>query len=155
MICPYCSSDKIVLRDGEYVCTECGTVVGYEVVPPRVKLATPVIKSRRIIALLEEEDKQTVKMKYSDMVKFYISKIARELGVAGIEQEAMRLFSALDKRAYQGKSPRAVAAAVVYLATERARYHVHKRDIAALVNISKFTVRDTVSRLRRYVPATE
>ncbi|WP_167827581.1 TFIIB-type zinc ribbon-containing protein [Pyrobaculum islandicum] len=49
MICPYCSSGKIVLQSGEYVCRECGTVVGWR---------RPELR-RRVAALLRGADRRS------------------------------------------------------------------------------------------------
>jgi len=149
--CPYCNSDKVILVDGEYVCTECGTVVGYEALPPMVTKIKPIKKIRQILIILEKEKKEIIKTKYSDIVKYYIAKICRELGSQELEKETLKLFSAIDKRAWQGKSPRVIAASLVYLAAERLNYHIHKRQIGEIVNVSKFSIRDTVVKLRKYV----
>lgn len=154
MICPYCRSDKIILKDGEYICTECGTVLGFEVVAPVPKQSISVIRRRTIFLSLEKENKKTINMKYSDIVKFYINKISTELAIEDIREVAWDLFQKLDKRVYQGKNPRVIAASVVYLAAEAMGVQIYKQTIAKIVNISKFTIRDTVSKLRRHVSTT-
>jgi transcription initiation factor TFIIIB Brf1 subunit/transcription initiation factor TFIIB len=152
MICPYCKSDKIILNEnGEYVCTDCGTVVGYELVLPRVKLEMPLRRESRLLVFLQRETKETVKRKYSELVRFYVAKTARELGRPDLEHVALSTFQGLDKRVYQGKNPRVLAAALVYMAAEKTGYHIHKQQIALLLNISKFSIRDTVTKLRRHV----
>jgi transcription initiation factor TFIIIB Brf1 subunit/transcription initiation factor TFIIB len=51
----------------------------------------------------------------------------------------------------RGKNPRVIAAALAYLAAEKLGFHIHKQQIAVILNISKFSIRDTVTKLRRYV----
>jgi transcription initiation factor TFIIIB Brf1 subunit/transcription initiation factor TFIIB len=150
--CPYCRSENIVLVDGEYVCKDCGSVIGPEVVPPRVKQINIIIPKRRImLILLEKETKEGVKKRYGEVVEFYITKITSELGREDIGKAAMKMFRKLDKRIYQGKSPRVIAAALFYLAAEQFGFYVHKQTIAKILGISKFSIRDTASRLRKYV----
>jgi transcription initiation factor TFIIIB Brf1 subunit/transcription initiation factor TFIIB len=152
MICPYCKSDKISLNEnGEYVCTECGTVLGFELMPPRVKFEAPLRRESRLLMYLEKETKETVKKRYSELVRFYLAKVARELGRPELEQVAWSMFTTFDKRVYQGKNPRVIAAALVYLAAEKSGSHIYKQQIAVILNISKFTIRDTVTKLRRHV----
>ncbi|MGB9703959.1 MAG: TFIIB-type zinc ribbon-containing protein [Pyrobaculum sp.] len=153
MNCPYCKSENIVLVDGEYVCKDCGSVIGPEVVPPRVKqISVATLKRRVVLILLEKETKEGVKKRYGEVVEFYITKIASELGREDVGKVAMEMFRKLDKRIYQGKSPRVIAAALSYLAAEQIGFYVHKQVIAKILGVSKFSIRDTASRLRRYVP---
>lgn len=151
MICTYCKSDKIVLIDGEYVCTSCGTVVGYELVAPIVKLTVSPRRENRIFVKLGEEKKEVVKKKYSEVVLYYIDKICTDLGINEVRYVSYELFRTLDKRVYQGKNPRVVAASIVYLAAERLGVHIIKQNIAKVVKVSKLTIRDTVSKFRKYV----
>ena len=44
-----------------------------------------------------------------------------------------------------------VAATLAYLAAERLGIHVHKRVIAEILKVSKFTIKDTAWRLRQYL----
>jgi len=152
VICQYCKSDKIILNEnGEYVCTNCGTVIGYELVLPRAKPEMPLRRGSRLVIFLERETREMVKRRYSELVKFYVAKVARELGRPDLERVALATFQGLDKRVYQGKNPRVLAAALVYMAAEKTGYHIHKQQIALLLNISKFSIRDTVTKLRRHV----
>ncbi|MFN7105135.1 MAG: TFIIB-type zinc ribbon-containing protein [Pyrobaculum sp.] len=151
MNCPYCKSDKIVLIHGEYVCTNCGTVVGYEMVAPRTTYETPIRREKKIVLFLSKESKISIKKRYSELVKIYMEKICKEIKREDIAQEAFKLFTELDKRIWQGKNPRVVAAALVYLAAERRQLYLHKQKIAKILNISKYTIRDTVSKIRKYV----
>jgi transposase-like protein len=99
MICPYCKSDKISLNENsEYVCTECGTVLGFELMPPRIKFEAPLRRESRLLVYLEKETKKTVKKRYSELVRFYLAKVARELSCLELEQVAWATFTALDKR---------------------------------------------------------
>ncbi|AAL63960.1 TFIIB-type zinc ribbon-containing protein [Pyrobaculum aerophilum] len=153
MKCPYCQSMNITLADGEYVCRDCGTVLGPEVVPPRPRQVLPVpVRHKLIMLALEQENKKSIKKKYSEMVKMYTGKVAEALGVPEVTVVALQIFQRLDKRIYQGKSPRVIAAAVAYLAAERLGIYIHKQVIAKILGVSKFSIRDTASRLRKYVP---
>ena len=68
---------------------------------------------------------------------------------------ALEIFKRLDKRVYQGKAPRVVAAALAYLAAERLGLYVRTQAIAKILNVSKYSVRDTAWRLRRYMQKEE
>ncbi|ABP51678.1 MULTISPECIES: TFIIB-type zinc ribbon-containing protein [Pyrobaculum] len=152
MICPYCKSTNITLADGEYVCRDCGTVLGPEMLPPRLRqVPVPVHKGKIVLTILEKEDKTTIKKRYSELVEHYVAKIAAALARKDLEMVALEIFRNLDKRVYQGKTPKAIAAALVYLAAERAGIHIYKQTIARILGISKFTIRDTVTRLRGHV----
>lgn len=152
MKCPYCQSENIVLTDGEYVCRDCGTVLGPELMPPKPKQVLPIaVRHKLVLLVLEQESKRSIKKKYGEIVRLYIGKVAEALGRPEVATVAMEIFQRLDKRVYQGKSPRVIAAAVTYLAAERLGLYIHKQVIAKILNVSKFSIRDTVSRLRRYV----
>ena len=72
---------------------------------------------------------------------------------AGVAVTALEIFKRLDKRVYQGRSPRVVAAALAYIAAERLGLYTHKRVIAEILNVSKLSIRDTATRLRRRLQA--
>ena len=101
MRCTYCGSDRVVLRDGEYVYAERGTVLGCEVKPPRW--------AERALRALERAAKTLLKAKYSLIVK--LGTVCRRLGVLDLDAEALSLFHSLPHTAWQGKSPRVVATA--------------------------------------------
>ena len=82
----------------------------------------------------------------------YLDKIAKALG-AEVAVTALEIFKRLDKRVYQGRSPRVVAAALAYIAAERLGIYAQKRVIAEILNVSKFSIRDTATHPRRYVQA--
>ncbi|MEM4793317.1 MAG: hypothetical protein QXS00_10440 [Pyrobaculum sp.] len=44
-----------------------------------------------------------------------------------------------------------MAAILAYIAAERLGIYVHKRVIAETLKVSKFTIRDTAWRLKRYL----
>ncbi|ABP51202.1 transcription initiation factor TFIIIB [Pyrobaculum arsenaticum] len=147
--CPHCQSANAA-ADGEYVCRECGTVIGPVLVPPVTKEAPrPPPRYRLIMTALERESRRSVR-RYSEVVKMHLGKVAKALG-AEVAAVALDIFKRLDKRVYQGRSPRVVAATLAYLAAERLGIYVHKRVIAEILKVSKFTIKDTVWRLRRYL----
>ncbi|MEM1597710.1 MAG: transcription initiation factor IIB family protein [Pyrobaculum sp.] len=150
MICTYCKSDKVRLVDGTYVCTECGTVLGYEMMPPIFK-DVPLRKTSTLVILLNKEDKKTIKRKYSEIVEYYITKICEGLGMPELREDAVRLFKNLDRRIYQGKNPKVLAASIVYIAADRQQIYIHKSNIAEILKISKYSIRDTVLKLRKHV----
>ena len=167
--CPYCRSTNIA-AEGEYVCRECGTVLGPVSLPPIVELApakqasasrkpaspvpAPLRRAfewyREYVATLEQEGRRRVKRRYLDMVKMHLDKIAVVLGDR-VATVALEIFQRLDKRAYQSKSPRVVAAALAYLATRRLGLYTHKRVIAEILNVSKFSIKDTAWRFKRHL----
>ena len=148
--CPYCQSTNVVAV-GEYVCRDCGTVIGPVLVPPRQPPSPPLRHAAaryRLIMALGREDKRSAKRRYSEIVKMHLDKIAEALG-AEVAVTALEIFKRLDKRVYQGRSPRVVAAALAYIAAERLGLYVHKRVIAKILNVSKFSIRDTATCLRK------
>jgi transcription initiation factor TFIIIB Brf1 subunit/transcription initiation factor TFIIB len=159
MGCPYCKSNKIVLNENsEYVCADCGTVLGFMLMPPRLsgelraplRMGHPLGMGRHIEKDIENGGKFVFKKRYSELVRSYLAETAKKLGRPELDQEAWSIFSRIDKRVYQSKNPRAVAAALVYMAAEKRGFNVSKPQIAVILNVSKFTVRDMVGRLRRY-----
>jgi len=139
MRCWYCGSEKVALVDGEYVCTECGTVLGYEVRPPKW--------AERALRALERETRATLRVKYSAIVEHYIYTVCRRLGEPELAEGALALFRSLPKTAWQGKSPRTVAAAVVYLAAGR----YTKRAVAEAAKVSPLSVRDVALKLKKHL----
>ena len=148
--CPYCQSANVA-ADGEYVCRDCGTVIGPVLAPPLLKEAPPPPqKYRLIMAALEQVDKKSVRRRYSEVVKMHLDKVAKALG-AEVAVAALETFKRLDKRVYQSRSPRVVAATLAYLAAERLGIYVHKSVVAEILKVSKFTIKDTAWRLRQYL----
>lgn len=141
MRCVHCGSERVVLADGEYVCTERGTVLGYEVRP--LKWAESALRA------LEMESRATLRAKYNLVVEHYIATICRRLGEQVLVESALALFRSLPKAAWQGKSPRAVAAAVVYLVASRLGYT--RRAVADAAKVSPLTVRDVAGELKKYL----
>ena len=147
---PYCHSANVVAV-GEYVCRDCGTVVGPVFMPPLLKEAPrPPPRYRLIMTALERESRRSVRRMYSEVVKMHLDKVSKALG-AEVAAVALETFKRLDRRVYQEKSPRVVAAALAYIAAERLGIYVHKRTIAEILKVSKFTIKDTAWRLRRHL----
>ena len=80
----------------------------------------------------------------------YLDKIAKAVGVE-VAAVALEMFRSLDRRVYQGKSPRVVAATLAYIVADRFGLYTHKRIVAEILNVSKFSIRDTAWRLRRHL----
>lgn len=152
--CPHCQSANVAAV-GEYVCRDCGTVIGPVLAPPATKeVPPPPPKYRIIMAALEQVDKRSVRRRYSEIVEMHLDKIAKALG-AEVAAVALEMFKRLDKRVYQGRSPRVVAATLAYLAAERLGIYVHKSVVAKILKVSKFTIKDTAWRLRRHLQEAE
>jgi len=117
--CAYCGSDRVVLRDGEYVYAGRDTVLGSEVKPPRWTERAP--------RALERAAETLLKAKYSLIVKHYIETVCRRLDVLDLNAEALSLFHSLLRTTWQGKSPRVVATAAkvsLYSVTTELRKYV-------------------------------
>ena len=82
------------------------------------------------------------------MVKMHLGKVAEALG-AEVAAVALEIFKRLDRRVYQGRSPRVVAASLAYIAAERLGLYVRERIIAEILDVSKLSIRDMAWRLRR------
>ena len=148
--CPHCHSANVVAV-GEYACRECGAAIGPVLMPPAPKQTPPPPpKYRLIMAALEQVDKKSVRRRYSEVVKMHLDKVSKALG-AEVAAVALETFKRLDKRVYQSRSPRVIAATLAYIAAERLGIHVHKRTIAEILKVSKFTIKDTAWRLRRHL----
>jgi len=139
--CWYCGSERVALVDGEWVCTDCGTVLGCEVRP--LKWAEKALK------VLERESRTTLRAKYSLIVEHYIYAVCRRLGEPALVESALALFRSLPKTAWQGKSPRTVAAAVVYLVASRLGYT--RRAVADAAKVSPYSVRDVALKFKKYL----
>ena len=156
--CPYCRSANVVVADGEYVCRDCGTVLGPVLLPPVPEQPPPALlrhtaaRYRLVMLALEREDKRSVRRRYGEVVKMHLGKIAEALG-AEVAVTALEIFNHLDKRVYQGRSPRVVAATLAYIAADMLGIYVHKQTIAEILNVSKFSIRDTATRLRKQLQA--
>ena len=97
--CPYCQSTNVVAV-GEYVCRDCGTVLGPVLVPPRQPPPTPLRHAPArygLIMALGREDKRSVRRRYSEIVKMHLGKVAEALG-AEVAAVALELFRGLDRR---------------------------------------------------------
>ncbi|MEM4791516.1 MAG: hypothetical protein QXS00_01165 [Pyrobaculum sp.] len=92
--CPFCHSANVAAV-GEYVCRDCGTVIGPVLMPPVLKEAPPTPqKYRLIMAALEREGKRSVRRRYSEVVKMHLDKVARALG-AEVAAVALEMFKRL------------------------------------------------------------
>jgi len=168
MGCPVCGSRAVVSPDGEYVCVECGTVLGPVYMWPVSRIeerlaekAAQLSKELRAVmvrrgaplrgwlelegarAWLEQKRRLTAWIPPSKRVEYYIEAAAAKLGLGRAAFEgALALYRGLDRRALVGKSPRVVAA-VIYAATCTPAHAA-----AEALGVSPISVRETVRRLR-------
>jgi len=113
--CWFCGSTAVVESDGQYVCSNCGTVLGvvyYELYHHFER------------ALRVQSRQETRSLRISDIVErwidIYSARLARGPDEAvALRREAVSLFRSLPRVVWQGKSPRTVAAAVLYLVSGR------------------------------------
>jgi len=121
--CWFCGSTVVVVTDGQYVCSSCGTVLGVVYVVPQVatELHSRVEQRPHRKEPLKREKRP---LRLSDAIEFWIGAyatlLAREPREAeALRREALRLFRSLPRTAWQGRRPRVVAAAVLYLVSGR------------------------------------
>jgi len=121
--CEFCGSTAVVVADGQYVCSDCGTVLGVVYVAPQVAVELHSRVEQR--PRRKEPPKREKKpLRLSDAIEFWIGAyatlLAREPREAeALRREALRFFRSLPRTAWQGKLPRTVAAAVLYLVSGR------------------------------------
>jgi transcription initiation factor TFIIIB Brf1 subunit/transcription initiation factor TFIIB len=135
--CRYCGSRDIVVDGGEYICRSCGSVLGFAVY---VESAQP--PARRVVVKLPVK-RYTL---YRNAVLVYLQRLESALRAGALER-AVELFNRLDRRVYQGRRPKTVAAALYYLAGDPRI--VKRSDVAAVLSINERTVRDMTERLRK------
>jgi len=158
----------VVSPDGEYVCVQCGTVVGPVYMWPihgndqrlaekaaELSKGLRAVLVKRGVTLREwlelggarERLRQGWRADWvppSKRVGYYIEATAAKLGLSrATVEEALALYRGLERRALVGKSPRVVAAAVIYAAT-----CTPARAAAEALGVSPITVRETVRKLR-------
>jgi len=164
-----CGSKAVVVSpEGEYVCVQCGTVLGPVYMWPirrvderlaekaaELSKGLRAVLVKRGIALREwlelggvrERLRQVWRADWvppSKRVEYYIEATAAKLGLnRATVEEALALYRRLERRALVGKSPRVVAAAVIYAATCTPA-HV----AAEALGVSPISVKDTVRKLK-------
>jgi len=165
-----CGSKAVVVSpEGEYVCAQCGTVIGPVYMWPisrvderpaekaaelskglraaLVKRGVPLhewLELGGVREWVEQRRRLAAWIPPSKRVEYYIETTAAKLGLerAAVE-EALALYRGLERRALVGKSPRVVAAAVIYAAT-----CTPARAAAEALGESSISVKDTVRRLK-------
>jgi len=169
MACPTCESKEVVVSpDGEYVCVQCGTVLGPVYMwPTRVndkrlaEKAAELSKGLRAVLVkrgvplhewlelggvkewVEQRRRLAAWIPPSKRVEYYIETTAAKLGLGrSALEEALALYRGVERRALVGKSPRVVAA-VIYAAT-----CTPARVAAEVLGVSPISVKDTVRKLR-------
>jgi len=169
MGCPTCGSKAVVVSpEGEYVCVECGTVLGPVYMWPIRRVderlaekAAELSKGLRAVLVkrgvplrewlelggVGEWLRQGWRADWvppSKRVEYYIEATAAKLGLSrATVEKALALFRGLERRALVGKSPRVVAAAVIYAAT-----CTPARAAAEALGVSPITVKQTVRKLK-------
>jgi len=170
MGCPVCGSRAVVSPEGEYVCVECGTVLGPVYMWPIRRVndqrlaekAAELSKGLRAVLVkrgvplrewlelggvrewVEQRRRLAAWIPPSKRVEYYIEAAAAKLGLGRAALEgALALYRGVERRALVGKSPRVVAAAVIYAAT-----CTSARAAAEALGVSPISVKDTVRRLK-------
>jgi len=164
-----CGSKAVVVSpDGEYVCVECGTVVGPVYMWPIRRVderlaekAAELSKGLRVVLVkrgaplrewlelssVRERLRQGWRANWvppSKRVEYYIEATAAKFGLSrAAVEEALALYRMLERRALVGKSPRVVAAAVIYAATCTPAHAA-----AEALGVSPITVKQTVRKLK-------
>jgi len=165
MGCPVCGGRAVVVSpDGEYVCVECGTVLGPVYMWPIRRVderlaekAAELSKGLRAVlvkrgiplrewlelegarAWLEQKRRLAAWIPPSKRVEYYVEAAAAKLGLGRSALEgALALYRGLERRALVGKSPRVMAAAVIYAAT-----CTPARAAAEALGVSPISVKDT------------
>jgi len=167
MACPTCGSKAVVVSpNGEYVCAECGTVLGPVYMWPihgkdqrLAEKAAELSKGLRVVLVkrgvplsewLELGGAGEWPRRVADWVppskrvEYYIEATSAKLGLSkATVEEALVLYRRLERRALVGKSPRVVAAAVIYAAT-----CTPARAAAKALGVSPISVKEAVRRLK-------
>jgi len=169
MGCPVCGNKAVVVSpEGEYVCVQCGTVLGPVYMWPiryiderLAEKAAELSKGLRAVLVkrgvplrewLElgyagEKRRQRWRADWvppSKRVEYYIEFTATKLGLSkATVEEALALYRGVERRALAGKSPRVVAAAVIYAAT-----CTPARAAAEALGVSPISVKETARRLK-------
>jgi len=159
----------VVSPDGEYVCVECGTVLGPVYMWPihgndrrLAEKAAELSKGLRAVLVkrgvplrewlelggvrkwVEQRRRLAAWIPPSKRVEYYIEATAAKLGLSRAALEgALALYRGLERRALVGKSPRVDAAAVIYAAT-----CTPARAAAETLGVSPISVKETVRRLK-------
>ena len=156
MNCPYCGSTKIVVSRGEYVCAECGSVIGPVLYIPYQKIQLDNhIKKISLKILLYKLNKETIynvkaKINIKEKIKQYIEELYNDLDAPNdVLSEALSILNTIDKKKIQGKNPRVVAATIFYLISNKHGLSYDKDLIAKRLGISKLSIRDTATYLRK------
>jgi transcription initiation factor TFIIIB Brf1 subunit/transcription initiation factor TFIIB len=157
MRCPYCDSDDIIDVDGEYVCRSCGSVIGPVLYAPRLKIedVRPLLRRTAasiLLASLNDEAKGLgPRVSVEERIRRYIEEVAEALGISEAAKRALELYGAIGKRRVQGKNPRVVAGALLYIAVNEYKLSIDKAAIANRLGVSKLSIRDTATHLKKYV----
>ena len=110
--CPYCQSTNVVVADGEYVCRDCGTVLG-PVVAPTFNIVVPTVRLYSIMVDRErkESNKRHVEtgrwLKYR-LLKTELRKMERQ--VATEIEKRRRQAVAAKKKTHTEKVAEALSA---------------------------------------------
>ncbi|MEM3326354.1 MAG: cyclin family protein, partial [Thermoproteus sp.] len=135
---------------------DCGSVLGPVLYVPRAKLPLydSAVKKLSIKILLYELNKEVtstpVGVNQKEKIKRYIETLSKDLEAPKeVLLEAFKVVESIDRRKIQGKNPRVLAAAIFYLVSNRRRLIYDKDAIAKRLGVSKLSVRDAATFLRR------
>lgn len=156
MECPYCGSSRITVSAGEYVCAECGSVIGPVLYAPLQKIRLDDrIKKASLKILLYKLNNETinnvkVKINLKEKIRGYIEELHRDLEAPSyVLAEAVMVLDLINKRRIQGKNPRVLAATIFYLVANKHGLSYDKDLIAKRLGVSKLSIRDTATYLRK------
>jgi len=170
MACPTCGGRAVVVSpDGEYVCAQCGTVLGPVYMWPIRRIDERLAEKAAVLSkglraalvkkgiplrewlelggvreLVEQRRRFAAWIPPSKRVEYYIEAAAAKLGLSkAATEEALALYRGVERRVLVGKSPRVVAAAVIYAAT-----CTPARVAADALGVSPISVKETARRLK-------
>lgn len=91
-----------------------------------------------------------IKINLKEKIKKYIEELHKDLGAPGyVLAEAIAVLDLINKRRIQGKNPRVVAATIFYLIANKHGLSYDKDLVAKRLGISKLSIRDTATYLRK------
>lgn len=155
MQCLYCGSSNIIISNGEYVCRICGSVLGPVLYFPRPRQREEIRRRAAVkilLNILNEETRKGGPYRAEERMRKYLEELAAAFSIPQhIVEYAEGLYKSLDKRKIQGKNPRVLAGTLVYIAINEYKLNIDKSAIANKLNISKLSIRDTATLIRKYV----
>lgn len=152
MRCDYCGSGRVISDRGEFVCIDCGTVLGYEVMASPSYDTLKIYRKieNKILIKLDNIDKNNVKILYRDLLLKYLDMLDKEFKT-NYKNDALKLIEKIKKSVYQSKTPKIMAATLYYIVADMHGNFIDKSKIAGVLKISKHSIRDTMCKIKKYV----